>query len=585
MNWQDCWIGLDQNGPTIKVKGHCAGRRRVHGREALARVHEPRRRNRHCHGHRRILAAQATMISAFTGTQIRAAEQPLLDTGEGAVLMQRAAYGLANAVVRELRSEGRRLYGSSVTVLAGKGNNGGDGLFAAAMLARRGMRTTAVLTAGSAHPDALAAFRAAGGRVHVLDRDNAEELAVLVAGDDAVIDAILGTGARGGLARFGRRIDCRLEELRPSLVVACDIPSGVDADTGEVHWPVLAARFTVAFGGIKAGLMADPGEGCAGRVILVPIGIEEHLPAPALRRFSAPDLAAVLPEPGRRAQKYTRGVLGIVAGSERYTGAAALCVEAASAAGAGMVRYLGPGSRGAAGPGTNPRSHLGAGRAGPGPGVAARSWPGRGRTTPASPRRTGRGSRRRPARRRRCRSPGTPAGTLPAELDPDPARRGASGSSRPWRSARHAGRRRIADRALRPACGRGTQVPSSCSKVPQRWLPRLPGRSSASRMDARGCQRQAAGTSLAGSSARWLRAYAESGLDDDGPFAALGIAPDERWAAVAAVGASIHGMAGSAASAGGPLTASDIARAVPGIVPLSRGTSPPDDPGCSVNVA
>ncbi|WP_275937030.1 NAD(P)H-hydrate epimerase, partial [Arthrobacter sp. Hiyo1] len=68
------------------------------------------------------------MISAFTGTQIRAAEQPLLDAGEGAVLMQRAAYGLANAVVRELRSEGRRLYGSSVAVLAGKGNNGGDGL-------------------------------------------------------------------------------------------------------------------------------------------------------------------------------------------------------------------------------------------------------------------------------------------------------------------------------------------------------------------------------------------------------------------------------------------------------------------------
>ncbi|BAS16849.1 bifunctional NAD(P)H-hydrate repair enzyme Nnr [Arthrobacter sp. Hiyo8] len=140
------------------------------------------------------------MISAFTGTQIRAAEQPLLDAGEGAVLMQRAAYGLANAVVRELRSEGRRLYGSSVAVLAGKGNNGGDGLFAAAMLARRGMRTTAVLTAGSAHPDALAAFRAAGGRVHVLDEDNAEELAVLIAGDDVVIDAILGTGARAASA-------------------------------------------------------------------------------------------------------------------------------------------------------------------------------------------------------------------------------------------------------------------------------------------------------------------------------------------------------------------------------------------------
>ena len=148
-------------------------------------------------------------------------------------------YGLANAVVRELRSEGRRLYGSSVTVLAGKGNNGGDGLYAAAMLARRGMRTTAVLTAGSAHPDALAAFGAAGGRVHVLDGDNAEELAVLIAGDDVVIDAILGTGARGGLGGSAAELIAALQELRPGLVVACDTPSGVDADTGEVHWPVL----------------------------------------------------------------------------------------------------------------------------------------------------------------------------------------------------------------------------------------------------------------------------------------------------------------------------------------------------------
>ena len=98
------------------------------------------------------------MISAYTGTQIRAAEQPFLSAGMGAVLMQRASHGLANAAVHELKSCGRRLYGASVTVLAGKGNNGGDGLFAASILADRGMRTTAVLTAGTAHTEALAAL-------------------------------------------------------------------------------------------------------------------------------------------------------------------------------------------------------------------------------------------------------------------------------------------------------------------------------------------------------------------------------------------------------------------------------------------
>jgi hydroxyethylthiazole kinase-like uncharacterized protein yjeF len=504
------------------------------------------------------------MISAFTGTQIKAAEQPLLDTGEGAVLMQRAAYGLANAVVRELRSEGRRLYGSSVTVLAGKGNNGGDGLYAAAMLARRGMRTTAVVTAGSAHPDALAAFRAAGGRVHVLSDDNAEELAVLVAGDDVVIDAILGTGAKGGLRGSAAELIAALEELKPGLVVACDVPSGVDADTGEVHWPVLTARLTVVFGGIKAGLMADPGEGCAGRVILVPIGIEENLPAPALRRFSTLDLAAVLPDPGRRAQKYTRGVLGIVAGSERYTGAAALCAEAASAAGAGMVRYLGPEVVARQVLARTPEAIWEPAEPGRvqawllGPGLDGTEQLRRARDVLAS-----------------ASGAGQPAVVDAGALELLPERCPPN-----WILTPHAGE-------LAALLGRG-EVRVTREDVESRTVhfARLAARhtgavvllkgattvvaspSGAVFSQSDGCpwmSTAGSGDVLGGIVGALAAAYAESALDDDGPFAALGIAPDERWAAVAAVGASIHGMAGRTASTGGPLTASDIARAVPGI--------------------
>ena len=149
------------------------------------------------------------MISAYTGTQVREAEKPYLDdvrgSGAGAVLMQRAAYGLANAVVSGLRGRGQRLYGSSVAVLVGKGNNGGDGLFAAALLAGRGMRTTAVLTAGAAHEAGLAAFRKAGGHAVVLAGDNVAELAALAGGADVVIDAVLGTGAAGRAAGPRRR--------------------------------------------------------------------------------------------------------------------------------------------------------------------------------------------------------------------------------------------------------------------------------------------------------------------------------------------------------------------------------------------
>ncbi|QNE15355.1 NAD(P)H-hydrate epimerase [Pseudarthrobacter sp. NBSH8] len=287
------------------------------------------------------------MISAYTGTQIRAAEQPFLSAGVGAVLMQRASYGLANAAVHELKSRGRRLYGASVAVLAGKGNNGGDGLFAASFLAARGMRTTAVLAAGTAHTEALAAFERAGGRVYLLTELNANELAAQVASADVVIDAILGTGANGGLRGAAADLVRGLAELRlssgePGIVVACDVPSGVDADTGEAHAPVLSAEVTVTFGAAKVGLLADPGADHAGRVHVVPIGIEEDLPWPALRRFELADLARLLPQPGRRSHKYSRGVLGVVAGSADYPGAAVLACRGALAAGAGMVRYLGP---------------------------------------------------------------------------------------------------------------------------------------------------------------------------------------------------------------------------------------------------
>src|SRR6478672_4856791 len=139
------------------------------------------------------------MISAYTGTQVRAAEGPLLADGLGDVLMQRAAHGLANAVVNELKSRGSRLNGSRVVVLAGKGNNGGDGLFAGAFLAARGMRTTAVLTGDAAHPAGLAAFERAGGRVQRLSEEALPGLSAEAARADVVIDAVLGTGAKGGL--------------------------------------------------------------------------------------------------------------------------------------------------------------------------------------------------------------------------------------------------------------------------------------------------------------------------------------------------------------------------------------------------
>ncbi|UVJ38515.1 NAD(P)H-hydrate epimerase [Arthrobacter sp. CJ23] len=521
------------------------------------------------------------MISAFTGTDIRAAEQPLLDSGGGAVLMQRAAHGLAAAIVSELRARRHRFAGSSITVLAGKGNNGGDGLFAASFLARRGMRTTAVLTAASAHPEALAAFAAAGGRVLVLDSGNAEELAVLCAGDDVVIDAVLGTGARGGLRGAAAELVAALQELRPRFVVACDVPSGVDADTGEVHWPVLHAHLTVTFGGIKAGLLADPGEGCAGRVQLVQIGIESLLPAPVLRRFSTADLAALLPSPGRRAHKYARGVLGVVAGSERYAGAAVLSVHAAAVSGAGMVRYLGPESVARQVLARTPEALWEAGQAGRvqawllGPGL---DGAGPGNTGPDAG-----------AQLQRARDGLAAAldGGLPAVVDAGALDLLPDRCPPHWILTPHAGelsallgrsemlvtREDVESRPLHFVRLAAEHTGATVLLKGATTLVASP--SGAVFSQSEGCPWMAtagSGDVLAGILGALLAQRTGPGMDDDGAFAALGIAPEDRWAALGAVAASLHGLAGSAASGatgprfgGAPVTALGIAGAVSGV--------------------
>lgn len=311
------------------------------------------------------------MIEGFSGAAVRAAEQPLLDEGRGDELMRRAALGLARECERQLRGHTRRgaLAGSSAVVLVGPGNNGGDGLWAGTFLRRRGVSVVAVLTGSRAHEAGLAAFRRAGGVVtRLAEGDQSDpveasedsvaaadplevtEAAALLRSVDLVLDAVLGTGASGGLRGpvadlvrafvEQRDVDARGERSRPR-VVACDIVSGVSADTGEASEPVLAADATVTFGGAKTGHVVSPGEQAAGLLTVVPIGIEDLLGSAAVHRLEAGDVLAAWPRPRATDTKYSRGVLGVVAGAPSYPGAAIMCTQAAVNAGAGMVRFLG----------------------------------------------------------------------------------------------------------------------------------------------------------------------------------------------------------------------------------------------------
>lgn len=269
--------------------------------------------------------------------------------------MQRAAAGLAAACADLLgRGDGRsrgRVYGSRVVLLVGSGDNGGDALYAGARLARRGAGVTAVLLAPErAHAAGLAALRRAGGRTVEItgadaDADAGTGTAAVAAvrRADLVVDGIVGIGGTGGLRPEAVPL-AEAAERSGATVVAVDLPSGVDADTGEVRGTALRADLTVTFGTHKPGLLVDPAREYAGSVRLVGIGLD--LPAePELEALQHADVARLLPVPGAESDKYRRGVVGVAAGSARYPGAAVLAVAGALRGGAGAVRYAGPAAR------------------------------------------------------------------------------------------------------------------------------------------------------------------------------------------------------------------------------------------------
>ena len=252
---------------------------------------------------------------------------------EGA-LMQRAAAGLAYAVIGHLRERGLGgPYGRRVVVLVGSGDNGGDALYAGALLARRGARVEAWLLSDRAHAGGVSALRAAGGTV------SSGVVSTSSTTGDVVIDGIVGIGGKPGLRPEAEEA---LDVLAGVPVVAVDTPSGVCVDTGEVDGAHVAADLTVTFGTYKPCHLLDPAASACGKVQLVDIGLE--LPTPAIESLEAADVAALVPRPAPDGHKYTRGVVGLRVGSATYPGAALLAVAGANTGLAGMVRYVGTAS-------------------------------------------------------------------------------------------------------------------------------------------------------------------------------------------------------------------------------------------------
>ncbi|HEV2450464.1 MAG TPA: NAD(P)H-hydrate epimerase, partial [Streptosporangiaceae bacterium] len=272
------------------------------------------------------------MRQAHEVAKVRAAEATLMARLPEGALMRRAAYGLASVCASLLGS----CYGARVVVLAGSGDNGGDALYAGAWLARRGASVRAIAAGSKTHPGGAGALHATGGRL-LGPLDPAAP--GLIEEADLIIDGMLGIGGRGGLREpyAGLAGQAAASE---AIVVAADLPSGIDADTGLVAGPSVRADVTVTFGTWKPGLLVDPGASRAGLVELIDIGLEAYLDTPDLVALQSADLAALLPRPSAESDKYRRGVLGVLAGSDRFTGAAWLCTGGAVRGGAGMVRLV-----------------------------------------------------------------------------------------------------------------------------------------------------------------------------------------------------------------------------------------------------
>jgi hydroxyethylthiazole kinase-like uncharacterized protein yjeF len=270
---------------------------------------------------------EAAEMRAADRHAIEEAGVPSLD------LMERAGLGLAR-VTAAAAVEG------PIRVVVGKGNNGGDGLVAARILREDGLDVDALATGdlGELQGDALA-------NLERLPGDPPEPFAPeRLAGSGAIVDALLGTGFEGEprepLAGAIRAINEHGDQ--GSIVVACDVPSGVNASTGEVLGDAVRAQVTATFHGPKVGLFIELGKTHAGDVEVIEIGIPRSAPAPSAAGLISGRALELVPPRERTGNKFRSGTVVIAGGARGLTGAPTMAALSAMRTGAGYVQLAVP---------------------------------------------------------------------------------------------------------------------------------------------------------------------------------------------------------------------------------------------------
>jgi NAD(P)H-hydrate epimerase len=283
----------------------------------------------------------------FTAAEMRALDARAIDTLgiPGPRLMENAGGGAARLIARDFAP----IRGKRVVVVAGRGNNGGDGFVVARHLRTRGARVETFLLGrrGDVRGDAAQALGRWRGTVRELTAEDAlDPLTRALTGAHVIVDALSGTGLTGpAQAPIARAIAAINAAGRP--VAALDLPSGLAADAGALPGPTVSAARTYTFAGLKRSLLLHPAATRAGRVTVVDIGIP---PAEAERGIAtflleAGDVAPAFPPRAPDAHKGSQGHLLVLAGSRGKTGAAALTGRAALRAGVGLCTIVTPASQ------------------------------------------------------------------------------------------------------------------------------------------------------------------------------------------------------------------------------------------------
>lgn len=261
-------------------------------------------------------------------------------------MMENAGQGLADVILEIFEG----VLEPEVVGLVGAGNNGGDTLVAMSALAAEGWKASAYLVKRK-KDDLVKRFTQAGGEV--LSGENSfEKLAEAIENADVLLDGILGTGIKLPLKKDVAELLLEVNDIldgmdEPPVVVAVDLPSGVDSDTGEVADETLAADLTVTMAAVKQGLLKLPGFEYIGDLQVADIGLPDDLASLKDLKAEVADediVSALLPERPSASHKGTFGTALIAAGSVNYTGAALLAGRAAYRAGAGLVTLAIPAS-------------------------------------------------------------------------------------------------------------------------------------------------------------------------------------------------------------------------------------------------